>query len=186
MRVMLLCLCAAVFTAGCGSTGSTAAPQTPADGTPTARAGIHAVRPGGTSPSSNNGGAIVPGQTVPAAPPPMPQSVRVAPGPNLQDNAVLFGTVTDAATHSPLAGARVVVTTGAHASSATTGPFGGYSVKLPGGYFVSVNVTATGYVGQLSAGRVSAHRRFPLSFRLTRVIANQAVAPPPPAMFGSH
>ncbi len=74
----------------------------------------------------------------------------------------VFGTVTDASTGLPIAGANVA----ADDYTNTTGGEGQYSIKLPPGTY-NVTASATKYVGHSKTGNVSANTTTTLDFELT-------------------
>jgi hypothetical protein len=107
-----------------------------------------------------------------ATPVPIPQSAY---------NARLHGTVTDAKSHSPLAGAVVTVSVGAKHQT-TTSALGKYSLTFPGGYAAPVTITMRGYFQFLAEGRVAPHKSYRLDVQLQR--RTPGGAPSPPSVFG--
>lgn len=106
----------------------------------------------------------------------------VIPTPAL-GRAVLYGTVTDASDHSPLAGATISVQAGKWIT--TTNAFGQYHLSIPGNTSVSVQPGMNGYSGQLAEGQIPPGQRYQLNFALQR-ITGTPLAPSPPTVFGSH
>lgn len=190
MKRFLFCVGALFLIAGCGSSNSAPAKSPTPRPQPNivARVGTIPV----TSPVPVKRHAGVRARTTGTHPvtrlaPPRPLAIATSrPIPAAAFNAILYGTVTDATSHAPLAGAIVVAGIGSRSRVVKTDAFGRYSVKTAGGYFVSVNVKMTGYVGQLTAGRLAPGKRFQLNFRLQRENASKNTAPPPPSLFGSH
>lgn len=97
--------------------------------------------------------------------------------------SILYGSVVDSQNGSPLAGATVSVNRGQRAT--TTDAFGTYRIQVPGGAPFPVQVTMTGYAGQLAEGTLKPGTRYRLTFSLQR-LTGTPVAPVPPILFGSH
>ena len=186
MRRLILLGCV-VLVAGCG--GSTAATPT---STPRISTKPQPIAVVGTIPQTTPvartkaaGATKGAGGKTPVMPPPQPLPTATRDIiPASAFTALLYGTVTDAKTHSPLPGARISVIDASHTTQ--TDSFGRYSIHFPATRFASVQVSMHGYAGQLTIGRLSAHKRFQLSFQLSPIRGGTPVAPPPPAVFGSH
>lgn len=185
MRRVLPIIFGALLLAGCGSAASSSPPPT---ATPLRAPIAHTV-------------TILPGKGVPVkklpkgvrttaarikklpVPKPLPAPTRFVV-PESDYTATLFGSVTDAATHSPLAGATIVLDNPHHFTKSDG--FGHYSLKTPGSSVFSVTVSMRGYLGELMAGKVGPHRSYRLNFALKRATGGTPQAPPPPGLFGQH
>jgi hypothetical protein len=96
--------------------------------------------------------------------------------------AVVFGSVTDKTTNSPVPGALVTVGTGQR--SARTSAYGAYRFTFPAGIAVPVTVSASGFAGALAMGTLRPHQKLKLDFKLTRIVPGKVTVPPPPSVFG--
>jgi hypothetical protein len=96
--------------------------------------------------------------------------------------ASIHGTVVDRKTGSPIPGALVTVGSGAVAGH--TSSYGTYRLRFPANVGVPVSVSAAGYIGALSMGRLRPHQAVKVDFKLARVAAGVPAAPPPPSVFG--
>jgi hypothetical protein len=95
--------------------------------------------------------------------------------------ARIYGRITDAKTHAPLAGAIVTVGTG-RKHRAVTGPLGKYSLAFPKLATVAVTVNKKGYLGYLAVGKLHNHESYRLDVALQRRLPG--AAPAPPGIFG--
>jgi hypothetical protein len=120
-------------------------------------------------------------KTLPTTPPVL--AATPTPIPASAYTATIVGTVRDAGTKSPLAGALVVAADGSHKTR--TNAFGQYTLRFPGGAMATVQVTMNGYAGQLSIGKVAPHGRLRLNFSLTQSSPSHPAAPPAPSLFGT-
>jgi protocatechuate 3,4-dioxygenase beta subunit len=97
-------------------------------------------------------------------------------------SAVLTGTVTDAQTGKPIAGATVSL--GNPANAARTNAAGVYRLAIPSGRPTAVSVSARGYTASLSMGKVRAHSVTRADFKLNRRVPGKPNVPPFPGTFG--
>ena len=111
--------------------------------------------------------------------PPVPTATAI---PASAYTAVVFGTVVDKKTNSPVAGAVVTIGTGQR--SGRTSPYGAYRFTFPAGVPMPVTVSATGYAGALAMGVLRPHQTLKLNFQLVRIVPGKVVVPPPPTTFG--
>jgi hypothetical protein len=111
--------------------------------------------------------------------PPVPTATTI---PASSYTAVVFGSVVDKKTNSPVAGA--LVTLGNGQRSAKTSAYGGYRFTFPAGIAMPVTVSAPGYAGSLAMGMLRPRQSFKLDFKLTRVVPGKVTVPPPPTTFG--
>jgi hypothetical protein len=96
--------------------------------------------------------------------------------------AVVFGSVVDKKTNSPVAGALVTVGTGQRVGK--TSAYGDYRLTFPAAISMPVTVSAPGYAGALAMGLLRAHQTYKLDFKLTRIVPGKVTVPPPPTTFG--
>jgi hypothetical protein len=90
----------------------------------------------------------------------------------------VYGTVRDAKSHQPLAGAIVYV--GYRPDRRTvTNSAGKYSIAFPAQRSFPVEVKRTGYVGYLAAGTLRPHGSYRLDVSLQRAGGTPEVPPPP-------
>lgn len=96
--------------------------------------------------------------------------------------AVVFGTVLDKKTNSPIPGA--LVTLGNGQRTARTSAYGEYRFSFPAAIPMPVTVSATGFAGALAMGTLKPHQKIKLDFKLTRIVPGKVTVPPPPSVFG--
>ena len=112
----------------------------------------------------------------------------VAPAPSMTAipasayTAVVFGTVVDKKTNSPVPGA--IVTLGTGQRSGKTSAYGAYRLTFPAGIAMPVTVSAPGFAGALAMGTLRPHQKLKLDFKLTRIVPGKVTVPPPPSVFG--
>jgi hypothetical protein len=173
--------------AGCGSTAAQPAPTKIPKPRATLANPIHAGPIPQTSPIKpiKTGTTPVPPRT--SSPGPIP-TLKPAPIPTPPPvpasgyTGTIMGTVSDAKTHSPLAGAIISLGNGNH--QVRSGAFGQYRLSFPAGPPVAVSVVMNGYIGALAMGRIQPHHSLRLDFNLLPKVAGQA--PPPPSLFGTQ
>lgn len=198
MRYFLTAALLAMWLAGCSSSSSKATPAPPtATPTPHTFARVEKI-PQTTPPPVKSAKGYHPPGTGSGAQHKTKQGARGGALPTLKPitfatptpfppsaySAVIQGTVTDAKTHSPLAGALITVGSNNHVT--LTGPFGRYRLSFPAGPPVPVQVTMKGYAGQLAMGSLSPHKKLTLDFKLTSIKPGHPAAPPAPTFFGNH
>ena len=181
MRSVLALAVLSVSLAACGSSASSPSPTPKRTKTPAARletipATSPAPTPKGGFPTANPHATPARLATLPpilaATPTPFPASAYTA---------VIYGTITDAKTHAPLAG--VIVTVGNN-HRAVTGPFGRYRLTFPAGPPVAVTVQEKGYASAPAMGQLTVHQKWKLDWALQPIIPGQRPAPPAPTIFG--
>jgi hypothetical protein len=96
--------------------------------------------------------------------------------------AVVYGSVLDKKTNSPVPGAVVTVGTGQR--SGRTSAYGAYRFTFPAAIPMPVTVSAPGYTGALAMGMLRPHQTFKLDFKLVRIVPGKVPVPPPPTTFG--
>jgi hypothetical protein len=96
--------------------------------------------------------------------------------------AVVFGSVVDKKTNSPVPGALVTIGNGQR--SGRTSAYGAYRFSFPAGVPMPVTVSANGFAGALAMGTLRPHQKFKLDFKLTRIAPGKVTVPPPPSVFG--
>jgi hypothetical protein len=96
--------------------------------------------------------------------------------------AVVFGSVVDKKTNSPVPGALVTIGNGQR--SGRTSAYGAYRFTFPAGVPMPVTVSANGFAGALAMGTLRPHQKFKLDFKLTRIEPGKVTVPPPPSVFG--
>lgn len=97
-------------------------------------------------------------------------------------SAAITGIVTNAKTGKPVAGATLSL--GNKANSARTDGTGHYRLAIPGGKTAAVFVSARGYSGALSMGKVAPHGLTTVDFKLNPRVPGQPDVPPFPGTFG--
>jgi hypothetical protein len=182
MRLLLPLVLLAALLSACGS--KTAAPSTP---TPTTNVVARVATVPQTTPPpikgrkhSHTGGHSTL-KALPTTRPILPATPTPIPAKSY--TATIVGTVRDARTRSPLAGALVAAVGGAR--STHTDAFGRYSLTFPGGVMATVQVKMNGYAGELSIGKIPAHKKLRLDFKLIRSTPSHPAAPPAPSLFGT-
>ena len=111
--------------------------------------------------------------------PPVPTASAI---PATAYTAVVFGTVVDKKTNSPVPGAVVTIGTGQR--SGRTSAYGAYRFTFPAGVPMPVTVSAPGYAGALAMGILRPHQTMKLDFQLVRIVPGKVLVPPPPTTFG--
>lgn len=183
MRFLYFLAPALVLLAGCGSSSSpTKSAQKPTLGPRVATVPVTSPVPVRTSGSV----AAVPHATLKGGRLPTPQQV-IMPTPTAfpatMYKSVIYGTVTDAKTGSPLAGAIIKVgVTGKHVM--VTNSFGKYRLSFPSGPAVPVTVTIQGYASPPAMGTLPAGKTYRLDFKLAPEKKGTSIIPPPPIVFG--
>jgi hypothetical protein len=125
------------------------------------------------------------GKTVPFHPPTITKLLPTpTPFPTRAYSSVVWGTVRDARTHKPIAGATVTVANGQR--SVKTDAQGRYRIGFPGGVYVPVTAKHVGYAESLAMGMMPPHKTFHKDFTLVRASKNHPAPPPVPGSFGSH
>lgn len=193
MKQCIAMLFILALAAGCGSSSSqsgtprtrgTSTPHHPsAAGTPGHSGAVPQTTPPRIKSSQHHPTSTKPahvGRLSTVAPVPLATPTTI---PSQAFTATLFGTITDAKTHSPLAGA--IVKLGAGGRERKSDGFGRYKIAFPGGPMLTVTVTMPGYAQALTIGRVSAHHSLRLNFQLSRIVAGRPSAPPLPSVFGT-
>jgi len=178
----LILIAALPLLAACGSS-NTSAPKSHKNTAPAAH--IATVPQTSPAPIKTSGSRTKTGKGVLKALPtvrPVAQATRT-PIPLSAYTAVIFGKITDAKTHTPIAGA--IISEGASKQVVKSGPFGGYKISFPGNATAPITVRAQGYLGTLAVGHVGTHVKYRLNVSLRRAGKNIANAPPPPTFF-SH
>jgi hypothetical protein len=118
-------------------------------------------------------------------PQPLPTAAPVptaTPIPASAYTAVVFGSVLDKKTNTPVPGAIVTVGTGQR--SGRTSAYGAYRFTFPAAVPMPVTVSAPGYTGALAMGMLRPHQKFKLDFKLVRIVPGKVPVPPPPTTFG--
>jgi hypothetical protein len=110
---------------------------------------------------------------------PVPTTTPIPPS---AYTAVVFGSVLDKNTNSPVAGALITVGTGQR--SGRTSAYGAYRFTFPAGIPMPMTVSVTGYAGALAMGILRPHQKLKLDFKLTRIVPGKVTVPPPPTTFG--
>lgn len=173
-------LFAVITLAACGSNSATPAPPTVVPTNPR-QVVLRSTLP----PETTNKRLRLPTpnpKVTPKALPTLVPAPTMTSIPSSDYTAVVFGSVLDQKTNSPVAGALVTIGTGQR--SGRTSPFGAYKFTFPAGVAMPVTVSATGYVGALAMGRLRPHQRLKLNFKLTRIIPGKVPVPPAPTTFG--
>jgi hypothetical protein len=168
--------------AGCGS--SSAGPATPTPGAPAHVGAIPQTSPVSTLPPTpkSGGGHGKPVTHLPTVKPVVPPTPT--PFPPQAFTATIFGTVTDATSHSPITGAVVSVANGRRITK--TDAFGDYTIKFPCCVGVPVTVTREGYAQSLAMGTMVPFKKLRVNFKLTREIPGTPVPPAAPSVFNGH
>jgi hypothetical protein len=97
--------------------------------------------------------------------------------------AVLYGTVRDRKSHTPIAGALISVSDGQR--TAHSDASGRYRVPFPGGVTASVQVKKSGYQCGLAMGMVKAGHSLKANWKCDRLVAGHPIPPPFPAIIGT-
>lgn len=114
--------------------------------------------------------------------PTVPPVPTLTPIPPSAFTAVVFGSVLDKKTNSPVPGALVTVGTGQR--SGRTSAYGAYRFTFPAGIPMPVTVSAPGFTGALAMGMLGPHQKLKVDFKLTRIVPGKVPVPPPPTTFG--
>ncbi len=181
MKKMMLIAVLPLLAACGGST--TSAPRTSKTKLPASH--VATVPQTSPAPIRTSGSKTKTGQGVLKALPtvrPVAQATRT-PIPLSDYTATIYGKITDAKTHTPIAGA--VISEGSSKQVVKSGPFGRYKISFPGNVTAPITVRAAGYLGTLAVGHIGAHVKYQLNVNLRRAGKNIANAPPPPTFF-SH
>ncbi len=112
--------------------------------------------------------------------PPLPTATSI---PAKAYTAVIFGTVTDKKSGSPIPGALVSVVNSSHSKRTTS--YGEFRFSFPSGVAAPVTVSAPGYAGALAMGKLRVHQKLRVNFQLVRIVPGKPVVPPLPTIFGS-
>lgn len=174
--------------AGCSGSSSGSGPSAKPSATTNAVARVATIPPSTAPPIKGEAHppTINPHVTPHALPTTPPVNYPTpTPFPPSAYTAVIHGTVTDGKSHSPIAGAIIVVGVPQAHHIAHTNAFGEYRITFPAGPPVPVQVSANGFEQALAMGNVRAHSSLTVNFRLSRVVLGKPVAPPPPSIFGS-
>jgi hypothetical protein len=187
IKLAIVTAAVATMLGGCGSSSAQPKPTQLPTPRPTSGSPSHLGPIPQTSPPARPRGAkhvaTTPAGTVgtlPAIKPPViPTSTPI---PTSAYTATIHGTISDAKTHSPLAGASISLGDGKHQTHSNA--FGDYRLAFPGGVPEAVSVVMNGYLGSLAMGKVQPHRSLKLNFKLYPRVSGQA--PAPPSLFGTQ
>jgi Carboxypeptidase regulatory-like domain len=174
-------LVALLTLAACGSSTSASPPKPTAVPTNARQAVVVATLPKGPTNKHLQIPTADP-KITPAALPTVRPIPTMTPIPPSAYTAVVFGTVLDKKTNTPVPGALVTVGTGQR--SGRTSAYGAYRFTFPAAVPMPVTVSAPGYTGALAMGLLRPHQKYKLDFRLVRIIPGKVPVPPPPTTFG--